>query len=156
MDRTTFRSILVGVEEPRQRRQPAVRRAAELARRTGGRLTLFHGAFSPLSVGPAPQGVSRDRHEARTIATLRAALEKLAAPLRQRGLKVTTRVAWDYPPYEAIVREALRSIDDAPRRKLLPGDNVTRDASTKSSSKRPSKARRAITTTGSVASCTSI
>jgi hypothetical protein len=81
MARTAFRSILVGIEEPRQRRQPAVRRAAELARRSGGRLTLFHSAFSPLAVGPAPQGITRNRHETRTIATLRAALEKLAAPL---------------------------------------------------------------------------
>jgi universal stress protein E len=55
---------------------------------------------------------------------LRAALEKLAAPLRRRGLKVATRVAWDYPPFEAIVREALRSRPDlvvAGSRRHVPG-----------------------------------
>lgn len=112
MTRSFFKSILVGIEDPQQRRQLAVRRAAELARRMGARLTLFHSAFSPFAVGPAPQGITRDRHEARTIAARRAALEKLAAPLRRRGLKVATRVAWDYPPFEAIVREVLRARPD--------------------------------------------
>ncbi len=49
---------------------------------------------------------------AETVAERRAALEKLAAPLRRKGLKVTIRVAWDYPAYEAIVRETLRAKPD--------------------------------------------
>lgn len=108
MTRRFFKSILVAIEDPQQRRQLPLRRAAELARRTGGRLTLFHSAFNPLAVGPGPQGITRDSHEAQTIAARRSTLQKLAAPLRRQGLKVVIKVAWDYPPFEAIVREALR------------------------------------------------
>ena len=48
----------------------------------------------------------------RSLAERRAALEKLATPLRRKGLKVTVKIAWDYPAFEAIVRQVLRSKPD--------------------------------------------
>jgi len=108
----SFKSILVGIEAPRERRQLALQRAAQLAQRTGARLTLFHSAFSPYSVGPQFYGSNTEKAVRKTLVGHRAALEKLAAPLRRKGLKVSTKVAWDYPVYEAIVRETLRARPD--------------------------------------------
>ena len=34
-------------------------------------------------------------------------LEKLAEPLRARGLKVSVAAVWDFPPYEAVIRRAM-------------------------------------------------
>jgi universal stress protein E len=107
-----FKSILVGIESPRERSQPALQRAAQLARLTGARLTLFHSAFSRFSAGAQYSGSVIEKSIARTIAGNRAALQALAAPLRGKGLKVSVKVAWDYPAFEAVVRETLRAKPD--------------------------------------------
>jgi len=107
-----FKSILVGIETPAERRQLALRRAAQLARETGARLILFHSAFSPYATGRTFDREMVDKAVARTVAERRAALERLALPLRRKGLRVSTRAVWDYPAYEAIVREALRAKPD--------------------------------------------
>lgn len=107
-----FKSMLVGIEFPGHRQQPALQRAAQLAQRTGARLTLFHAAFSQFSAGPQFYGSAVEKSVKKTLAERRAILQKLAAPLRRKGLKVTVKVAWDYPAYEAIVREAQRSKPD--------------------------------------------
>lgn len=112
MAQRQFKSILVGIETPQERRQVGLQRAARLAQRTGARLTLFHSAYSPWSMGPQFYGSRVEGGVRKTLAAQRAALEKLAAPLRRKGLKVTTRVAWDYPVFEAIVRETVRSKPD--------------------------------------------
>lgn len=107
-----FKSILVGIEAPGEKKQVGLQRAAQLARRAGARLTLFHSAYSPWSMGPQFYGSNVQGGVRKLLATQRAALEKLAVPLRRKGLKVTTRVAWDYPVFEAIVRETVRSKPD--------------------------------------------
>lgn len=107
-----FKSILVGIEAPQERKQLALRRAAQLAQQGGARLTLFHTVFGPYSVGPRSDRSSIQKAVRKTLAERRAALEKLAAPLRGKGLKVATKVAWDYPVFEAIVREVLRARPD--------------------------------------------
>lgn len=112
MARRFFNTLLVGIEVPHQRSQPALQRAAQIARHAGARLTLFHAAFSPYAVGPNFYRSTLEQGVAKTLAERRAALEKLAAPLRKRGLKVTVKAVWDDPPYEAIVREALHSKPD--------------------------------------------
>lgn len=112
MVRRYFKSILVGIESPAERRQLALQRAAQLARQTGARLILFHSAFSPYAAGRTFDRKLVDRAVGKTVAGRRDALEKLAAPLRRKGLKVATRAVWDYPAYEAIVRETLRAKPD--------------------------------------------
>jgi universal stress protein E len=112
MARRYFRNILVGIEAPSERRQFALGRAAQMARQTGARLILFHCAFSPYAAGRNSYRSIVKRGIKRTIAEKRAALEKLAAPLRRKGLKITTRAVWDYPAFEAIVREVLRAKPD--------------------------------------------
>jgi universal stress protein E len=107
-----YKSILVSIESPGERRQPVMQRAAQVALRTGARLTLFHSAFSPYSVGPQYSGSTLEKAVNKTIAGHRRALLALAAPLRARGLKVAVKVAWDYPDFEAIVRETQRTKPD--------------------------------------------
>ncbi|HWL63221.1 MAG TPA: universal stress protein [Steroidobacteraceae bacterium] len=106
-----FRSILVCIEFPAAKRQPVLRRAVEVARRTGARLVLFHSAFSQLAVGPRFQDAV-NRETARQRASEARALRDMAGQLRADGLRATVKSAWDYPPHEAIVREVLRSKPD--------------------------------------------
>jgi universal stress protein E len=108
MARRYFANILVGIEAPFERRQLALSRAAQVARQTGASLILFHSAFSPYAAGRTLYRSTVERGIKKTIAERRAALEKLAAPLRRKGLKVATKAVWDYPAFEAIVREVLR------------------------------------------------
>jgi universal stress protein E len=106
------KNILVGIETPVERRQFALGRAAQLARQANARLTLFHSAFSPYAVSRNFDRSIVARGITKTVAQQRAALEKLAAPLRRKGLKVQTKAVWDYPAFEAIVREVLRAKPD--------------------------------------------
>jgi universal stress protein E len=74
---------------------------------------LFHAIAEPLYVGGVdgtvatlydhPPEVERRAREAQ-----RSRLERVARRLRRAGLKVTVSVAWDYPAYEAVIREACR------------------------------------------------
>lgn len=103
-----FRKILVAVRNPRARRSVVVERAATLAAGSGARLELFHDLATPIYVDAVVgtgKTLSTITQAARAAALER--LERLAAPLRARGLKVTTAAVWDYPPYEALVRRAL-------------------------------------------------
>jgi len=103
-----LRIILVAVRDLRKKRNVAIERAAALAAGAGARLELFHDLSAPVYVdavvgtGEPLTGITR---EARNDALQR--LERLAAPLRARGLKVDTAAVWDYPPYEAVIRRAL-------------------------------------------------
>jgi universal stress protein E len=112
MARKFLNSILVGIEAPQERRQVALGKAARLAMQARARLILFHSTFSPYAAGRQFHRPTIERGIKRTLAERRAALEKLATPLRRKGLKVTVRTAWDYPAFEGIVREVLRSKPD--------------------------------------------
>lgn len=107
-----IKSILVCIEFPQQRQQPALRRAAALARRTGAKLTLFHSTFSPYFAAPRMLRQAQDPELEAHLAVARKALAKLAAPLRTQGVRTGVTVSWDYPPYEAIVREVQRAKPD--------------------------------------------
>ncbi len=108
---SAIRRILAAVKDPEARRLPAVRKAARLAAALDAELVLFHAIAEPLYVGgidgdlsplyDSPPEIERRIHEAQ-----RERLERIARRLRRTGLKVAVSVAWDYPAYEAIVREA--------------------------------------------------
>lgn len=102
-----FRVILIGIRDLRARRSAAVEKAAKLAAASGARLELFHDLATPIYIDTiAGTGKSIDvlTRTARTNALGR--LERLAEPLRARGLKVGTAAVWDFPPYEAVIRRA--------------------------------------------------
>ena len=106
----SIRRILVAVKDPAARRSAAVDKAAQLAAGLGASLELFHAISEPIHVDAALMTGKplrqfekewRDRNLER--------LEKLATPLRARGLKVTTTCDWDHPAFEAVVRRAQRA-----------------------------------------------
>jgi universal stress protein E len=107
-----FKSILVAIEFPLERRQPGLARAARLAQSLGARLMLVHCAFDPYVRPSRFDTVDYERQIEESLAGHRAGLERLARPLRRRGLRVGVQASWDYPPFEGIVREVLRSKPD--------------------------------------------
>ena len=105
-----FRRILVPIRKLNVRRSVVAERAAQIAAGCGARLELFHDLSTPVYVDTlygAGKSLSEQTRAMRARAL--AQLERLAAPLRQRGLKVTTAAAWDFPPYEAVIRRAQAS-----------------------------------------------
>jgi universal stress protein E len=104
MPATSFRSILVAMAELDGSARKALRRAADIARRTGASLTLFHAAATPLGLAPeAPRGEAKAAI-AQILADRRARIERLANRLRREELTVHTSVTWAYPAYEAILQ----------------------------------------------------
>ena len=108
------KSILVAVKvTSRHARQPALRKAAQLAQATGAKLELFHAITAQLYVDAfALQGMSIPEVEKQWRQKSLKALEKHAQRLRDQGLIVVTSCDWDFPAYEAVVRRATRSGSD--------------------------------------------
>jgi universal stress protein E len=102
-----LRHILVAVGPPTSTHARAIRRAAELATESGARLELFHANFNPYAGDPVFMQQTLDEQMDQALEYSRRRLERLAAPLRRKGLQVATTVAWDYPAHEAIVRRVL-------------------------------------------------
>jgi universal stress protein E len=102
-----IQKILVCVRDPQARSTAAVRKAAALAAACGAELELFHDIDSPVyieTVASRPDSVPAFRRQI-SKAVLKK-LDRMAAPLRARGLNVSVAAEWDFPPSEAIVRRA--------------------------------------------------
>lgn len=110
---TAIRRILVAVKNPGARRLAGVRKGARLAAAFGAELVLFHAITEPIRVGGIDGDLSplydnpRDLEQSAREVEL-ARLERAAWRLRRTGLRVSVTVEWDYPAYEAVVREACR------------------------------------------------
>ncbi|HEY3517870.1 MAG TPA: universal stress protein [Gammaproteobacteria bacterium] len=95
-------TILVVVDAAAGSRQPALERAAWLAKQSEGRLELFACEWDP-DVDAGRAGPSaRDQ----LLKQRQHNLEELAAPLRQQGLSVSVDVVWDHPFDAAIINKA--------------------------------------------------
>jgi universal stress protein E len=105
-----WKSILVVVTNPFAREQLAVTKAAAIARRCGARVVLFNAFMVPQPVADAPMD-SREQIIESAIRQRRERLRRIATGAR---LPPTTQcvVRWDYPIYEAIVRQVLLSKPD--------------------------------------------
>jgi len=102
-----IRRILIAVKNPDRRSQRGVEKALRIARRLGATAELFHAISSPVFLEIEPltgHTVAEIKREALELRQER--LEKIAARGRKTGVEVTSRVAWDYPPHEAIERRA--------------------------------------------------
>jgi len=96
--------ILVIIEADAEQ-QPALERAAQLARQSGAGLELLLADYSPyLEDGyyfdPVQAKELRYAHGEQRLETL----ESLAAPLRESGLTVAVTTAWGNPPQDEIIR----------------------------------------------------
>lgn len=107
-----IRTILVAIKEPTARSLPAVEKAAQLARAFGARLELFHAIAMPVYVDPIVPGLAPEEIRRRQREHVSSRLDVIAERLREQKVDVTTSTAWDYPPHEAIVRQAARAKAD--------------------------------------------
>jgi universal stress protein E len=102
--------ILVAVKDPRARPLAAVNKAAQLARALSAELVLFQAISAPrfldADVSLLNDALADAERSTREAASER--LEAIARRLRRTGLRVAVSAQWDYPIYEAIIREAAR------------------------------------------------
>ena len=107
-----IRRILVAVKDPVARSQPAVVKAAQIARALGARLELFHAITAPLYADLYREGDGGWRDiEKKTQAEVCKRLASIAHRLLRGGL-VEVAAEWDFPVYEAVVRHAHRTKAD--------------------------------------------
>ena len=101
-------SRILVVIDPDAESQPAMQRAAWLAKRVKAKLELFICYYNEyLSEGRLAGYPSLEHADEDILKGLKRHLDELAEPLRASGLDVTTSTAWDHPLYEGIVRKAV-------------------------------------------------
>jgi len=102
-----IRRILIAVKNPDRRSQRGVEKSLRIASRLGASVELFHAISSPVFLELEPlTGHTVAEIRAEALQLRQARLEKIAARARKADIKVTSHVAWDFPPHEAIVRRA--------------------------------------------------
>jgi universal stress protein E len=109
-----IRRILVAVKNPAAAKLPAVAKGAQLSRALDAELVLFHSISAPLYLD-ADISLLNDGLAAAERNTRNACLERLEAiarRLRRKGVRVAVSAQWDYPVYEAIIRESRRLAAD--------------------------------------------
>lgn len=98
---------ILSVVDPTAVRQPALKRAAWLAGKTGASIELFISYYNEyLSGDRLFDSPSLKKARKQVLDGLEKQLEDLAAPLRKSGLTVSTMATWDHPLYQGIVRRA--------------------------------------------------
>jgi universal stress protein E len=101
-----LRQLLV-VIDPTQDNQPALQRAAWLARQTGAALELLLCEYhSALDGGLLLQGLTPEKARAALLDQRRQWLETLAEPLRREGLDLHLEVRWGKPLHKVIMARA--------------------------------------------------
>jgi universal stress protein E len=105
-----IRRILVAVKEPAAKTLPAVRKAAELAKAFGAELVLFQSIALPLYLEGNVSYMNGGLADAErcTRDACERSLEAIACKLRRKGIEVCVSTQFDYPIYEAVIREATR------------------------------------------------
>src|SRR4051812_5141445 len=106
---------LLVVIDPTASAQPALERAAWLARRLSARLELSINDYDPV-IGqagtPARGSDAAAKARAAHLDSRLGLLRALAAPLQAEGLDVSIDARWDHPLAEAIVRKTIESHAD--------------------------------------------
>lgn len=106
-------SKILCVVDPTTEEQHAIERAAWIAGYTNAELELHINYYNEYLSGDRffdSRSLRKARRE--VITNHLARLEKKAAPLRERGLNVTTSAVWDHPLHDGIVRQAAASKSD--------------------------------------------
>lgn len=104
-----WRQILVAVTDPFAADQPALVKAAAIARRCQATLHVFNAFMLPQLVQDGTYHSSEELLAA-AIRERRERLTKVVRRLRAKDAKITVR--WDHPPHEAIIRQVLQSRPD--------------------------------------------
>lgn len=104
---------ILAIVDPTAELQPAMHRAAWLAKHTGAQLELLLCYYNEyLSGDRLFDSPSLEKARAEVIAREEKLLEALAEPLRADGITVSTTAVWDHPLYEGIVRQSIDSNAD--------------------------------------------
>ena len=104
---------ILSVVDPTADAQPALQRAAWLAKSTGAELELLICYYNEyLSGDRLFDSPSLEKARNEIIANEEQRLETLAEPIREAGIVVKTTALWDHPLYEGIVRQAIESEAD--------------------------------------------
>jgi universal stress protein E len=99
---------IMSVIDPTEKTQPAMQRAAWLAEKTGAELELFICYYNEyLSGDRLFDSPSLEKARQELLSSQAGLLDKLAEPLRESGLNVTTTALWDHPLYEGIHHSAV-------------------------------------------------
>lgn len=106
------RKMLVAVKDARGSNAALLGKVSQLARATGARVELFHALTEPLPVDASMFARGQARPEVQARQAYLRRLESLAAPLRRKGLEVSTAAEWDFPAHDALIRRALRTKAD--------------------------------------------
>jgi universal stress protein E len=102
-----IRRILVAIKNPEARSQPGADKALSIAKKLGASLEFFHAISSPVLLEVAPlKGNSLAQIKTEALTPRRKRVDKLVARARRHGIEAKATVTWDYPPHEAIVRQA--------------------------------------------------
>lgn len=108
-----IRRILVAVKQPGRRASAGLAKAEQLAKAAGASVELFHALSTPIEAEAFfYTGRNMADAERKIRADALAELEKTARRLRSRGLQVRVVAEWDFPAYEAVVRQAIRTHAD--------------------------------------------
>jgi universal stress protein E len=97
-----WKSIAAVVTDPFGGSQMSAQKAAAIAERCGGRLTLLNTFMLPQPVSTDAMSTGRKIINAATRER-RKALDLLARQFRARGVQTRCIVRWDYPTHEAII-----------------------------------------------------
>jgi universal stress protein E len=100
-------NMLLVVIDPTRQAQPALERAAWLARKSGAALELlvceYHATLEGSSLFSAS---SREKARDKLLQERESWLQELARPLRDEGLQVQTCVRWGKPLHELVLKRA--------------------------------------------------
>jgi universal stress protein E len=104
---------ILAVLDPTTEAQPALAKAATLARRSGATVELFICDFDPSLSGQPFFDTDKLRQLREEFVSERLEyLEEIAEDLRAEGLAVETHVHWDNPIYRGVVRRVEESSPD--------------------------------------------
>ena len=118
---------ILAVIDPTADAQPALQRAAWLAKHTGANLELLVCYYNEYLSGERLfDSPSLEKARAEVVDRERDRLEQLAQPIRDAGVVVKSTSVWDHPLYEGVVRHATESKADIVIKDTHHHDAVTR------------------------------
>ncbi len=106
---TGFNRILLAVRDIDALQPALLHKVAALARSSKSNLEVYHAIAEPVVLLP-PRVAQADSNYDNVLAAASrrslAKLERAVARAKLKGLRVSCRVDWDYPAFEAVVRRA--------------------------------------------------
>src|SRR5690348_3045536 len=117
-----WRKVLLAVPNAYDLPSNVVYRVGRIARGLQAEVELFASVYEPDLVQTGQHSAPVDTVIAARVGEVHLSLERIGDALRQQGVAVRSSVRWDYPMYEAVIRQALRHGTDL---LVMPGRAAT-------------------------------